>query len=65
MAEDLEQTIRENAQGPKRAKGDSGEVQQDAYPPEPCPSGGPNEPRPDPGRPPVAGPSLRGDYAGA
>ena len=28
MAEDLEQTIRENAQGPKRAQGDSGSVEQ-------------------------------------
>lgn len=28
MAENLEQTIRENAQGPKRAQGDSGSVEQ-------------------------------------
>ncbi len=28
MAEDLKETIRENAQGPKRAKGDSGEMEQ-------------------------------------
>ncbi len=28
MAEDLKDTIRENAQGPKRAKGDSGEMEQ-------------------------------------
>ncbi len=28
MAEDLKQTIRENAQGPKRAQGDSGSVEQ-------------------------------------
>jgi len=28
MAEDLDQTIRENAQGPKRAQGDSGSVEQ-------------------------------------
>ena len=28
MAEDLEQTIRENATGPKRAQGDSGSVEQ-------------------------------------
>ena len=28
MAEDLEQTIRENAAGPKRAQGDSGSVEQ-------------------------------------
>ena len=28
MVEDLEQTIRENAQGPKRATGDSGSVEQ-------------------------------------
>jgi hypothetical protein len=28
MPEDLEQTIRENAQGPKRAQGDSGSVEQ-------------------------------------
>jgi hypothetical protein len=28
MAEDLEQNIRENAQGPKRAQGDSGSVEQ-------------------------------------
>lgn len=30
MAEDLEQTIRENAAGPKRAQGDSGSVVQHA-----------------------------------
>lgn len=28
MAEELEQTIRDNAQGPKRAQGDSGSVEQ-------------------------------------
>ncbi|MCP4594512.1 MAG: hypothetical protein GY842_27590 [bacterium] len=28
MAEDLEQTIRESAAGPKRAQGDSGSVEQ-------------------------------------
>ena len=28
MAEDLEQTIRDNAAGPKRAQGDSGSVEQ-------------------------------------
>lgn len=28
MPEDLEQTISENAAGPKRARGDSGEVEQ-------------------------------------
>lgn len=28
MAEDLEQNIRENAAGPKRAQGDSGSVEQ-------------------------------------
>ena len=28
MAEELEQSIRENAQGPKRAQGDSGSVEQ-------------------------------------
>ncbi|MCK4340250.1 MAG: hypothetical protein KAY37_00820 [Phycisphaerae bacterium] len=28
MAEDLEQTIRENAQGPAKASGDSGSVEQ-------------------------------------
>jgi hypothetical protein len=28
MAEDLKETIRENAQGPKRAQGDSGSVEQ-------------------------------------
>ncbi len=28
MAENLEQNIRENAQGPKRAQGDSGSVEQ-------------------------------------
>jgi len=28
VAEDLEQTIRENAAGPKRAQGDSGSVEQ-------------------------------------
>ena len=28
MAEDLEQTIRDNAQGPKRAQGDAGSVEQ-------------------------------------
>ena len=28
MAEDLDQTIRDNAQGPKRAQGDSGSVEQ-------------------------------------
>ncbi len=28
MPEDLEQNIRENAQGPKRAQGDSGSVEQ-------------------------------------
>ena len=28
MAEDLDNTIRQNATGPKRAKGDSGEVEQ-------------------------------------
>jgi hypothetical protein len=28
MAEDLEQKIRENAQGPKRAQGDAGSVEQ-------------------------------------
>jgi hypothetical protein len=30
VAEDLEQTIRENAAGPKRAQGDSGSVEQHA-----------------------------------
>ena len=28
MTEDLDNTIRENAEGPKRARGDSGEVEQ-------------------------------------
>ena len=28
MAEDLDSTIRENASGPKRARGDSGEIEQ-------------------------------------
>ncbi len=28
MTEDLEQTIRENAQGPRRVQGDSGSVEQ-------------------------------------
>jgi hypothetical protein len=28
MTEDLENTIRENASGPKRARGDSGEMEQ-------------------------------------
>ncbi len=28
MAEDLEQNIRDNAQGPKRAQGDAGSVEQ-------------------------------------
>ena len=28
MADDLEDTIKENAEGPKRAKGDSSEVEQ-------------------------------------
>ena len=28
MAEDLDSTIRENASGPKRARGDSGEMEQ-------------------------------------
>ena len=28
MAEELEQTIRDNAQGPKRAQGDAGSVEQ-------------------------------------
>ncbi len=32
MAEDLEQTIRENAAGPKRAQGDSGSVEQHSLP---------------------------------
>lgn len=32
MAEDLEQTIRDNAQGPARAQGDSGSVQQHPLP---------------------------------
>ena len=32
MAEDLEQTIRENAAGPKRAQGDSGSVEQHPLP---------------------------------
>lgn len=30
MADDLEQTIRDNAAGPKRAKGDSAEMEQHA-----------------------------------
>ena len=30
MADDLENTIRENAAGPRRAKGDSGEIEQHA-----------------------------------
>ena len=28
MADDLEDTIRQNAEGPKRARGDSGEMEQ-------------------------------------
>lgn len=32
MAEDLQQTIRENAAGPKRAQGDSGSVEQHPLP---------------------------------
>lgn len=32
MAEDLEQTIRENAQGPAKATGDSGSVEQHPLP---------------------------------
>jgi len=32
MAEDLEQNIRENAQGPKRAQGDAGSVEQHPLP---------------------------------
>ena len=28
MAEDLDDTIRQNAEGPKRARGDSGEMEQ-------------------------------------
>ena len=32
MADDLEQTIRDNAAGPKRAKGDSAEMEQHALP---------------------------------
>lgn len=30
MADDLDQTIRENAAGPRRAKGDSAEIEQHA-----------------------------------
>ena len=30
MSEDLDNTIRENATGPKRARGDSGEIEQHA-----------------------------------
>ncbi len=32
MADELEQTIRDNAQGPARAQGDSGSVQQHPLP---------------------------------
>lgn len=32
MAEDLENSIRENAEGPKRAKGDSSEMEQHPLP---------------------------------
>ncbi len=32
MSDELKDTIIENAQGPKRAKGDSGEVEQHALP---------------------------------
>lgn len=32
MPDDLEQSIRENASGPKRAKGDQGEVEQQPLP---------------------------------
>jgi len=32
MAEDLENSIRENAEGPKRAKGDSAEMEQHPLP---------------------------------
>lgn len=32
MAEELEDTIRQNAAGPKRAKGDSAEMEQHALP---------------------------------
>ena len=32
MADDLEQSIRENAAGPKRAKGDSAEMEQHSLP---------------------------------
>jgi hypothetical protein len=32
MAEDLEQNIRENAQGPKKAQGDAGSVEQHPLP---------------------------------
>ena len=32
MPDELEQKIEENAQGPKRAKGDSGEVEQHSLP---------------------------------
>lgn len=32
MSDDLEQEIEENAKGPKRAKGDSGEVEQHSLP---------------------------------
>jgi hypothetical protein len=32
MADDLEQTIRDNAAGPKRAKGDSAEMEQHTLP---------------------------------
>jgi len=32
VAEDLEQNIRENAQGPRRAQGDSGSVEQHPLP---------------------------------
>ena len=32
MAEDLQDSIRENASGPKRAKGDSAEVEQHSLP---------------------------------
>lgn len=31
-SDDLEQSIRDNAQGPKRAKGDSGEMEQHSLP---------------------------------
>lgn len=32
MADDLEQTLRDNAAGPKRAKGDSAEMEQHSLP---------------------------------